>query len=224
MALTANALSGMREMYIENGFSDFLAKPVEMPKLNGLLSMWIAPDKQEESATELVAADNSYEVLEVFLQDAKKKLVELPRCLDSGNIKLFATYVHALKSASANVKEIKLSEMAANLESAAKKDNVLYVKENINAFFDELRNVIDRIAAIVAGRAAAGDCDEIPAQDLAEKLAQLKTALIEIDISAIDEIIAQIGSNACMKEIAGCILVSDYDGAVNAVEKILQQP
>lgn len=33
IALTANALSGMREMYINEGFSDYLTKPVEVRKL-----------------------------------------------------------------------------------------------------------------------------------------------------------------------------------------------
>ncbi|MDR0465414.1 MAG: response regulator, partial [Treponema sp.] len=34
IALTANAVTGMREMFLENGFNDFLAKPVDVFKLN----------------------------------------------------------------------------------------------------------------------------------------------------------------------------------------------
>jgi CheY-like chemotaxis protein len=41
IALTANALSGMREMFLENGFSDYLSKPIEIKKLDKLVAVWI---------------------------------------------------------------------------------------------------------------------------------------------------------------------------------------
>jgi signal transduction histidine kinase/CheY-like chemotaxis protein len=151
IALTANALSGMREMYIEKGFSDFLAKPVEMPKLNALLGAWIPAEKQNKTETFAPAADNRTAILEVFLNDSKIKLKQLPECLEAGNIKLFTTYVHALKSAAANVGEMKLSELADALESAAKRNKSDFINENIGAFLSELQSVIERV-----GRDALG--------------------------------------------------------------------
>ena len=41
IALTANAVSGMREKFIENGFNDFLSKPIDTRKLNDILEKWI---------------------------------------------------------------------------------------------------------------------------------------------------------------------------------------
>ena len=41
IALTANALAGMREMFLENGFNDFLAKPIDVFRLNEILDRWI---------------------------------------------------------------------------------------------------------------------------------------------------------------------------------------
>lgn len=46
VALTANALHGAREMYLRNGFHDFLAKPIERQKLHLLLEKWI-PEKRK---------------------------------------------------------------------------------------------------------------------------------------------------------------------------------
>ncbi|MDR1205370.1 MAG: response regulator [Peptococcaceae bacterium] len=46
IALTANAVSGMKEMFMENGFSDYLAKPIEVSKLNGIMARWIPPEKR----------------------------------------------------------------------------------------------------------------------------------------------------------------------------------
>jgi signal transduction histidine kinase/DNA-binding NarL/FixJ family response regulator/HPt (histidine-containing phosphotransfer) domain-containing protein len=47
IALTANAVSGMREMFIEKGFSDFLAKPIDISKLDEILARWIPKEKRE---------------------------------------------------------------------------------------------------------------------------------------------------------------------------------
>lgn len=37
IALTANAMNGMREMYLENGFNDYLAKPINTAELNRII-------------------------------------------------------------------------------------------------------------------------------------------------------------------------------------------
>ena len=41
VALTANALTGMREKYIEHGFTDYLAKPIEKSELNRVLKTYL---------------------------------------------------------------------------------------------------------------------------------------------------------------------------------------
>ncbi|MDR2603941.1 MAG: response regulator [Desulfovibrio sp.] len=48
VALTANAVSGMREMFLANGFNDFLSKPIEVPKLDALLRQWIPEAKRRK--------------------------------------------------------------------------------------------------------------------------------------------------------------------------------
>ncbi|MDR2483329.1 MAG: response regulator [Treponema sp.] len=46
IALTANAISGMREMFLEKGFTDYLSKPIEISKLNRIMETWIPKAKQ----------------------------------------------------------------------------------------------------------------------------------------------------------------------------------
>ncbi|UQZ90153.1 histidine kinase [Deltaproteobacteria bacterium Smac51] len=46
VALTANAISGVREMYLENGLNDFLPKPIEAPELYSMLMRWIPAEKR----------------------------------------------------------------------------------------------------------------------------------------------------------------------------------
>ncbi|MDR1656022.1 MAG: transporter substrate-binding domain-containing protein [Deltaproteobacteria bacterium] len=46
IALTANAISGMREMFLQNGFDDYLSKPIEIPKLGEILDRLIPKEKK----------------------------------------------------------------------------------------------------------------------------------------------------------------------------------
>jgi signal transduction histidine kinase/CheY-like chemotaxis protein len=47
IALTANAVVGMREMFIKNSFNDFLSKPIDVSKLDEILDRWIPKEKRE---------------------------------------------------------------------------------------------------------------------------------------------------------------------------------
>ena len=48
VALTANALAGNEKLFIENGFQGFLAKPIEMHKLDALLHTLVQKDMRVE--------------------------------------------------------------------------------------------------------------------------------------------------------------------------------
>ncbi|MDR3254141.1 MAG: response regulator [Synergistaceae bacterium] len=46
IALTANAVSGMREMFLKSGMNDYIAKPIESRKLYDVIEKWIPRDKR----------------------------------------------------------------------------------------------------------------------------------------------------------------------------------
>jgi signal transduction histidine kinase/CheY-like chemotaxis protein len=50
IALTANALSGMRDMFLGAGFNDYISKPIEIVKLDDALSRWIPEQKKKRLA------------------------------------------------------------------------------------------------------------------------------------------------------------------------------
>jgi CheY-like chemotaxis protein len=56
VALTANAIVGMREMFLEQGFNDFLSKPISRPNLDEILVKWIPREKQQPAAPGLIPA------------------------------------------------------------------------------------------------------------------------------------------------------------------------
>ena len=46
VALTANAVFGMKEMFLKKNFDDFLSKPVEISKLHELLERWVPEERR----------------------------------------------------------------------------------------------------------------------------------------------------------------------------------
>jgi len=57
VALTANAVMGMREMFFENGFNDFLAKPIDVFKLDEILDRWIPKEKRENNKEQITTSN-----------------------------------------------------------------------------------------------------------------------------------------------------------------------
>jgi len=51
VALTANAIAGMKEFFVENGFNDFVSKPIDLRQLNLVLNTFIR-DKQTPEVLE----------------------------------------------------------------------------------------------------------------------------------------------------------------------------
>jgi CheY-like chemotaxis protein len=52
IALTANAIMGNREMFLENGFNDFIAKPIDIKRLDIVLNQWVRDTQSEKTLRE----------------------------------------------------------------------------------------------------------------------------------------------------------------------------
>ncbi len=79
ICLTANAVSGMREMYIEAGFDDYLTKPIDTGRLESMLLAYLPPDLVEEVTEEEEAPEVVHSILVVaddveFLKKAREWL------------------------------------------------------------------------------------------------------------------------------------------------------
>jgi len=59
IALTANTVQGARDMFLANGFNDFIAKPIDMQKLSEILVAWLPKDLfiQKSGAEEFADPD-----------------------------------------------------------------------------------------------------------------------------------------------------------------------
>ncbi len=150
IALTANAVNGVREMFIESGFNDFVAKPIELGVLDRTLKAYLpeeyimkpvsdnygSTDRREsrnsyEEPCGLISvakglsyaggnSDVYYEILEIFVRKGEVKRKEIEALAEEKNWHNYVIEVHALKSTALTIGAAELSEKAKRLELAGK--------------------------------------------------------------------------------------------------------
>jgi len=249
VALTANAIVGAREMFLANGFNDFLSKPIEVSKLNSILAKWIPQEKQQQGTINQQEDDiapeiripgvdvargvslsggsfSTYiEVLGVYLKNGNEKMTQLENCVSQGDISLYTTYVHAMKSASANIGAGELSKEAATLEEAGTKNDFDFITANNAAFLQKLKTLLAGIKEVVDASVGTADVN-IDDEQLAQLLAKLKSALETFDVVTIDDVSEQLRlytshpeNGAALDEILQAAFVGQYQ---QAIEKILE--
>jgi len=77
VALTANAVAGMREMFLSNGFNDFISKPIVMQELDNILKKWLAPEKVTPILGTARAVSEMVDSDDVLFIEAVKKIEEI---------------------------------------------------------------------------------------------------------------------------------------------------
>jgi CheY-like chemotaxis protein/HPt (histidine-containing phosphotransfer) domain-containing protein len=193
VALTANALVGNDEMFRQNGFDDFLPKPIDVRHLNASLNKYVRDRHPEEAHKYKAEAASNVQgpalnpkLLEVFRKDAEKAVITLRKTAESGDIKLFTTTAHAMKSALANVGEAELSKSAFALEKAGLDGNTDFISRNTEEFAQTLEALIKKLkeSQPAANTPPAGSATEEDTAFLKEQLALIKTACENFDDSA----------------------------------------
>jgi len=251
VALTANAVSGVREMFLQNGFNDFLAKPIEMMKLNAILEAWLPKDKlmpytvetQDSGAPtfEIQGIDvragiqmtggnerNYLRALSAFLKDGTDKAAQLSESFERGDTKAYASGAHAVKGAAASVGATKLSSFAKALELAAKNENLNYIKKNHATFMDEFKALLSNIRYVVAPEGKPAGTVAPDTEFLKKHLTKLRDALIEFDIEAADNTLSALfgeqldaATGEMIERVSNKILICEYDQALVIVENML---
>ena len=208
IALTANAMEGMREQFLSNGFQDFIAKPLDRKELNQLLLRWV-PEKYRQTETEGNGAEEHWnpesiriegvdmkaamqffsgaeeeflDLLELYRMDGKRK-TELLRQLVDSDVQRYQIEVHGLKSASANIGAMDLSAMARAQENAAAKGDSAFIAREFPALLKAYESLLQNIGSFLEQRRRKDDTEaaKLPALTAQELKEQVGTALDQLE-------------------------------------------
>ena len=262
VALTANAVAGAKEMFLSEGFNDFLSKPIDVGKLNAVLDKWIAPEKRKSPAEAGGRAEQTEDdsgisgisiegvdidkgvalsggqgahylrTISMFYEDGFEKIEEIKKCLDTGDLQLYATHVHGLKSASASIGADMLSTDAKALETAGKSNNLTYIKSHNPRFLMDLETLLRGIGKALdkLNRQDEVESGGLASEELRSELVKLKAALDGFDSASIDEAANALQKythhkdfGAAAKSISQNVLIGEYDEAVTQIDELLKE-
>ena len=254
IALSADVVLGAKEKFLRNGMDDFLAKPIDTANLYAILAKWIPQDKWEkgekknaekkqEAANNIKiegvnvnkgismtggTIENYIKTLTVFYKDALKKSKEIKLCLDTNNLPLYIIYIHALKSASANIGAESLSEAAKVLEEAGRNGNIPLIESKNVQLLTDLEELLNNINMFLNKMNKEEQNIFVDMKLINAELYRLKEALDSFDSLAIKKSadnlrqythVAVIGE--AIDNILQYVLIGDDDKAIALIERII---
>jgi len=247
VALTANALAGQAQMFLENGFDDFISKPIDIRSLNAVLNKFIhdrypqevieaarkSKDKLVEYEYKGVNKSVDPQLAEFFVRDAKKALAVMEsvyenKCRSADDVSLLIINVHAMKSALANIGEADLSAEALKLEQAARDQNVSLILSDIPLFFERLNSVIMKNEAKIEEQKKTEESGDNGF--LREKLLVIKAACESLDKKTAKNALSEIRKKTWgrfvdeqLANLAEYLLHSEFDEAVKFIDDYVKQ-
>ncbi len=191
VALTANAMEGVRETFLENGFQDFITKPLDRRPLHEALIRWIPEEKRTlgEGLADIVGTDKIgnneiqnvyiegidteevvkrysgsveeyYELLDLYCLDGKRKLAVLRELWEKQDYTNYGIEVHGLKSASANVGAMHVSDSAMEHENAVNRGDIAFVDAHISQLMAAYEAQLAHISKFLENIRRSGGIEE----------------------------------------------------------------
>ncbi len=215
IALSANALKEARNMFLESGMNDFVAKPIEIKELVAKIKKWLPKDKIKKGAPKIPvqSADASDDLKEFYMIDVKHALKslgtpELVRSIveeyykegqnnydkileayENEDLKDFAIRVHALKSSSRQIGAHDLGDRAEALEKAGKNSDIDFVRANTEEMLNIYKDLLGRLADVFPeSEEDKPDLPMIAEDKLKELIEKLMTACDDLDLDMMEEI------------------------------------
>lgn len=171
VALTANAVAGTRDIFMGEGFSDFVEKPIEKSVLERVLKRILPKEKivtiaehnfpgteQEKTGGELDfgiegldvekgmlycnGKDQYIKILKGYCQDGEDTGKIANQLFEKQDWKNYTITVHGMKSAMRSIGAIQLSDLAKELEFAGKEGHIDFIRQHHKRLIQEYERVV----------------------------------------------------------------------------------
>ncbi|MDR1829588.1 MAG: response regulator [Candidatus Fibromonas sp.] len=237
VALTANAVTGQSKFFLENGFDEFISKPIDIRQLNSVLNKLIrnkqSPEviaearkqrlEMDEAAFQSNISEADSALQAVFLLDIKKALPIIEdtfKNIDNAtgeDLHLFTVNVHAIKSALANIGETVVSRLAFALEKAGKEQNRNLIKKQAPVLIDDILSIKAKIESKKKNSDSTSEVDQDPGF-LREQLQIICNACADYDerpvkaaLEALKKLSWKKETKALIDKIDEQMLYGDFD-------------
>jgi len=221
IALTANAIAGNEKMFLENGFSAFLSKPIDLMRLDEAVKKWIAKSQEENKSDEQAVIDSNKQKTsqiiniqgidtekglslydgdtELYLSVIRSYAVNTPAILDklrnvtAENLRDYDINVHGLKGSSANIGAEEVRQKALDMELKAKDGDLPAVLAGNDDLLNDAGTLVTAVREWLSEHDANGGKPKAHAPDKT-LLSKLRQYCEQFNIQGIDEVIAQLES------------------------------
>lgn len=175
--LTANAISGAKEEYIKEGFTDYLSKPVLEEQLYEILSKYLPneivefetgghEDNPKEDVKEPSTLEKRFGFLDIktglsFCMDSEElyesiirefhnsdRYDDIQESFDNEDWKNYGILVHGVKSSAHTIGALEVSALAKALEFATNSQDGEYIKANHYQFMRKYGQLLDKLDEI----------------------------------------------------------------------------
>ncbi|MCL1996403.1 MAG: ATP-binding protein [Defluviitaleaceae bacterium] len=237
VALTADAVLGQEEYFLENGFDAYMTKPIDTRYLNHVLNSLIPEDKKTQSI-QPTANTPSYtqgSILTAFMSDITKTINELKRVTQNKLLETsegLASYVintHGIKTGLYNMKFDIPAGLSKELEQRGKLGDVHYLYEHTPPFILELEKIkaemVGEIDKLQKGQNTLTTAKE-DKNIIREKFTKISESLEIYDISTIEDILKEISelpktpeTQKTIETIETHIIHSDFDKIAEIIKE-----
>ena len=219
VALTANALAGQMDMFLNNGFDAFIAKPIDTRQLDSILNKLVRDKRQLESTKAALSLNNQAAMYlsnkkidgldiekgmkkfgndeNIYLKVLRKyaagnrSLLGSLEAVNKGNVSEYEISVHGIRGSSFDIFANQIGEKAAGLEAAAKAGDFDYINEHNPGFLETAWKLVNDIEDMLKN---IDEQNPKPKKDRpdAAVLSKLLAACEVYSMTEVDEAIAEI--------------------------------
>ena len=215
IALTANAIGGVKELFLSEGMNDFVAKPIELRVLVNMVKKWLPVEKikrdkgesreeekksgmeehfdiadlDTESARKLLGSDKLFwTVLREYYKNIPGKSKKIRDFVDSEDWANYTIEVHALKSSSKQIGAFVLARMAEQLEAAGNARDLELIRNSTPIMLAKYESYMEELAAYcVEEEKTTVEKRTVSKDELLALLTEMKEAADNLDIDVMEE-------------------------------------